>query len=63
MNTMQLELYIAKQKTKNYFFVQINDSPHHVEFSCVILKLSNFYTAAESGLHCLTTFNIGKSNI
>ena len=60
VNTMQLELYFAKQKTKSCFFIQINDSPHHVKFTSVILKLINFYIWI-SGLYCLTTFHTGKS--
>ena len=44
---MQLELYFAKQKTGSCFFMQKNDSPHHVEFSGVSFKLINITIVTE----------------
>ena len=35
INTMQLELYLAEQKTGSCWFIQINVSPRHVEFSVI----------------------------
>ena len=44
---MQLELYFAKQKTISCFFMQMNVSLHHVEFSGVSLKLINITIVTE----------------
>ena len=45
---MQLELYFAEQKTGSCCFMQINVSPHHVDFSSFFLKLINIYKVTES---------------
>ena len=45
---MKLELYFAEQKTGSCCFMQINVSPHHLEFSGFFLKLINIYKVMES---------------
>ena len=44
---MQLKLYFAEQMTGSCWFMQINVSPQHVEFSSAFLKLINIYIVTE----------------
>ena len=37
IDTVQLELYFAEQKSGNCCFIRITVSPHHMEFSDVFL--------------------------
>ena len=45
---MQLELYFTEQKTGSCCFMEINVSPHHLEFSSVFLNLININIVTES---------------
>ena len=40
---MQLEQYFAEQKTGNCYVMQINFSPHHMEFSDAFINMFNIY--------------------
>ena len=55
---MHVELYFAEQKTGNCCFMQINVSPHHVEFSSVFLKVIYIYIITE---FWSSTLHISKS--